>query len=130
MGLNLPRLALSAALTLALVMAVALGFWLIAACMLLPWFAITAFVARDMVREHPSDVGHEQFVWTCRSLSTEQLLDMHDEGQRFENQQSPAAFGDEIMHAIEAVLQERGIPLCTCGAPLPDGMHMTSCQES
>lgn len=130
MGLNLPRLALSAALTLALVMAVALGFWLIAACMLLPWFAITGFVARDMVREHPSGIEHERFVWTCRSLSTEQLLDMHDEGQTYENQKSPAAFGDQIMQAIEAVLEERGTPLCTCGAPRSDGVHMISCQES
>lgn len=66
----------------------------------------------------------------CRERSTRALIAMHNEGQTFAAEGSPATFADDLMPAIEVVLAERGVPLCPCGAPLPGGIHATTCQES
>ena len=58
----------------------------------------------------------------ARTCSTELLIARHNEGAQL-------GFVPDVMAAIEIVLKERGVSLCSCGAPLPDGIHKTACQE-
>jgi hypothetical protein len=64
-----------------------------------------------------------------RTWGTADLIAVHDQGQRYENAGSPATLADDVLLAIEIELRRRGVPLCTCGAPLPDGIHAKTCPE-
>lgn len=64
-----------------------------------------------------------------READDAHLIAQHNEGQTYENEGSPATFGDDVLLAIEDELRRRGVPLCTCGAPLPDGIHAKTCPE-
>lgn len=72
----------------------------------------------------PADLGlRDEAIANARQMSTEELIARHNDGARM------GGVLPDVMAAIETVLEERGVPLCSCGAPLPDGVHETACQE-
>ncbi|MGW5259619.1 hypothetical protein ACWEQG_01510 [Microbispora sp. NPDC004025] len=72
----------------------------------------------------PADPGlRDEAIAKARQMPTEALVARHNVGARY------GGVLPEVMAAVEVVLEERGVPLCSCGAPLPDGVHEAVCQE-
>lgn len=87
-------------------------------------FPVTATKVEPAAVLPPADPGlRDAAIADARTHTTERLIAKHDEGARF------GGVLPDVMSAIEAVLEERGVRLCSCGAPLPGGVHETVCQE-
>ncbi|MER7063988.1 hypothetical protein [Streptomyces albidoflavus] len=130
-------LILSAAAMVALIVSMAQARWLIAAVVFVAWLAVTFLAAREVGYALSADDAWDDddpimagLVARCRDMATPELLAWHKETTRRANAGDPVELGDDILLAIEIALRQRRIPFCPCGAPLPDGVHMTTCQES
>ncbi|MGP4093021.1 hypothetical protein [Nonomuraea sp. KM90] len=66
----------------------------------------------------------------ARQLATDELIAMHNDMTAYANAGTAVQLERVIRSAIEAELIDRGVHLCPCGAPVPGGIHTTTCPES
>jgi uncharacterized membrane protein YoaK (UPF0700 family) len=104
-----------------------LALWLIAA-------AVVLLVMVPRVKRKPAAQATPDpwapVIEAIHELSTDELISTWNQAVPYINAGTSVQLANVTLTAVEEELTARGIPLCTCGAPKPGGVHTLTCQES
>lgn len=130
-----------AAYIVALIGAAVAGDWAGVGLLLVIWVVATTVLviitlignrlrARAYERERQMTDPWAPGVEEIPELSTDELIATWGRAAAFFNVGACVPLANVVLAAVEDELNVRRVPLCTCGAPRPGGIHITTCQES